>query len=222
MLPRCDRKLRHAAFCGLGYATTILVCGKDLDLSSLVRRGCAVLSCCRHVVYPTCHMRRDRWLTDVREDDCEEAICLAAMMGEGESFTRVSMLTCNLSGPSDFIIKKKDYPEETLMPWSDVLEATAPQLSRELMRVTGETISSTHGRSSLNLPTIADRKDAQSRARKRVLLQDTALHCHWSTCMSPQASPGHPRPLLRVLNEPGSTSRRTEKIAENAFTVESM
>lgn len=118
--------------------------------------------------------------------------------------------------------QKKDYPEETLMPWSDVLEATAPQLSRELMRVTGETISSTHGRSSLNLPTIADRKDAQSRARKRVLLQDTALHCHWSTCMSPQASPGHPRPLLRVLNEPGSTSRRTEKIAENAFTVESM
>ena len=114
------------------------------------------------------------------------------------------------------------YPEEKLMPWSDVLEATAPQLSRELMRVTGETISSTHGRSSLNLPTIADRKDAQSRARKRVLLQDTALHCHWSTCMSPQASPGHPRPLLRVLNEPGSTSRRTEKIAENAFTVESM
>ena len=107
MLPRCDRKLRHAAFCGLGYATTILVCGKDLDLSSLVRRGCAVLSCCRHVVYPTYHMRRDRWLTDVREDDCEEAICLAAMMGEGESFTRVSMLTCNLSGPSDFIIKKK-------------------------------------------------------------------------------------------------------------------
>ena len=34
--------------------------------------------------------------------------------------------------------QKKDYPEENLMPWSEVLEATVPQLSRELMRVTGE------------------------------------------------------------------------------------
>ena len=35
--------------------------------------------------------------------------------------------------------QKKDYPEENLMPWSEVLEATVPQLSRGLMRVTGET-----------------------------------------------------------------------------------
>jgi hypothetical protein len=83
-------RLRHAAFCGLGYATTILFVAHSRlacedDLGSW---------CCQHVVYPVFHTAR--WL--MAKGRIDVAMSPAEMMGG--NVTRVSLSTRDSSHPS--------------------------------------------------------------------------------------------------------------------------